>query len=287
MQLSKIFNFWYYLCALIALLPANEVMAQPKIGPEVTIAVSVLNFGYKEFDDNGTLLDREDGLIPGAVLSLSHTSNRWVFAGDISYHGGEVVYDGQTNTPTPVPIKTRTAQNIADLALRSEYWLYPRYAHYLGAGYHHWDRDILPGTDANGGAVGGLFESYAWGTFFIGAKAVVYESRSANWLLDARLLKIIKPTMTVRLNSYDSATLSLGERPGFRVALPWRYTVKKSTSLNVEPYAETFELGRSATTRLTANGAPAFDQFGNPVYIYEPLSQTVNYGLTLGISQHF
>jgi len=136
--------------------------------------------------------------------------------------------------------KNRTNQNIADVALRSEYWLQDtkvsRYALYLGAGYHYWGRDIQPSSDVNGNPVGGLFEAYTWWSGFLGAKAALYESGTSHWLLDARLMQIINPTMDVRFSGYDSVKLTLGERPGLRVSLPWLYTMNRSSSLNVEPF---------------------------------------------------
>lgn len=150
---------------MLLTLPAPLVAkAQPEQGSELAIAGSVLHFGYQEFNDTGKLLDREDGYIPGLMLGLSHTVDRWLFAGDFAYYGGDVDYAGLTNTG--IPINTRTTQNIAGLALRSEYW--PEnakgldYAFYAGAGYHHWDRNILPAATASGAPVSGLFETYRW-----------------------------------------------------------------------------------------------------------------------------
>ena len=271
------------LCTLLALLAPLGAMAQPEKGSELTIAASVLHFGYQESDDAGKLLDREDGFIPGGVLGLSHTVNRWQFAGDFAYHGGDVVYAGQTNTG--IPINTHTRQNIADVAVRAEYWLQSsrgaNFALYLGAGYHHWDRNIQPTTTAGGIPVSGLLETYTWWSGVVGAKAAVYESAYSRLLLDARLLRTVNPAIQINFNGgYDNAKLSLGERWGVRLALPWRHTLSHSSSLIVEPYAESYELGRSATAPLTSNGTVV----GN---VFEPVSHTVNYGLVLGISQHF
>lgn len=275
-------NFFAFLCTLIMVLAPLESIAQPEQGSELTIAGSVLNFGYQEFSDTGKVLDREDGYIPGLVLGVSHTINRWLFAGDFSYHGGEVVYTGQTNTG--IPISTVTRQNIVDLALRSEYWLQNskgvEYALYLGAGYHQWNRDIRP-TTANGAPVGGLFETYTWWSGFLGGKTAVYKSEHAQCLFDMRLLQIINPSIYVNFNGlYDNSRLALGERLAIKLSLPWRYAMNHSSSLLVEPFAESYELGRSATAPLTSNGTTVGS-------VFEPRSQTINYGLVVGLSQHF
>ena len=281
------FNSIRFLCALIVLLFPVAAMAQPEEQPEERWALSVggaiLNFGYREFSDSGTQLNREHGAIPGVALSLSRRQDRWLLVGDYSYHAGGVAYNGQTNTG--VAITTRTDQNIVDMALRAEYWRATtgglNYALYIGTGYHHWERDIQPTRTASGAPVSGLFETYQWWLGFLGAKAVLHESGRARWLLDARLTRPVNPSVTVDFNGrYDNARLYLGERWGARLALPWHYEMSRSTSLIAEPFVESYELGRSATTPLTSNGLTVGG-------VYEPRSESRNYGLAFGISQRF
>ena len=134
-------NRHYLLCELLimlVLLAPIGAMAQPQESLELSIAGSALHFGYKEFDDSGKVLDREDGFIPGFIFGLSQTTDRWVFASDFAFHGGDVIYTGQTNTGTP--ITSRTIQSIGDLSMRTEFWPTDNssfnYGLYLGAGYH-------------------------------------------------------------------------------------------------------------------------------------------------------
>jgi len=275
-------RFITILC-LLALLAPLVALAQPEQGAELTMSGSVMHFGYQEFDDTGKLLDREDGYIPGLALGLSQTVDRWVFAGDFSYHIGDVIYTGQTNTG--IPLSTSTRQNISDIAMHTEYWLNgrnsPGYAFYLGAGYHQWDRDIQPTNTVSGIPVSGLFESYQWWSGFIGIKTEFYQSVSSRWQLDTRLMRTVNPSIYVSNNgAYDSVRLALGERWSARLSLPWRYTIHQYSSLSVEPYVESYQLGRSPTSPLTTNGATVGS-------VFEPHSQTINYGLSIGINQHF
>ena len=271
------------LCALLVLLAPVGAMAWAEEGQELAIGAAVLDFGYQEFSDSGKLLNREDGPIPGLVASLSRSRDRWLLAGDFSYHAGDVTYNGQTNTG--VPITTRTDQKIVDMAVRAEYWQATtgglNYALYLGAGYHRWERDIQPTRTASGAPVGGLFETYEWWLGFLGAKMVLRESGKVRWLLDVRLTRPVNPSITVDFHGlYDNARLDLGERWGARLALPWRYAVSRTAGLIVEPFVESYELGRSATTPLTRNGIVVGT-------VYEPRSESRNYGLVIGISQRF
>ncbi len=255
----------------------------PVSGKEFKIEGSVLHFDYQELDDSGKLLDREKGFIPGFKLGLSQTSEQWVLAGDFALHAGDVAYTGQTQTG--IPISSYTTQNIADLALRSEYWIGDNqstsFALYLGAGYHYWMRNILSTSTSSGTPVNGLLEIYTWWSGFLGMKAEIYQSDFSLWLLDARLTHTINPQITIDFNGmYDKTTLDLGERTGFRLSLPSKYTINKSASLLIEPYAESFELGRSKTSTLDKNGVPGGT-------VFEPYSRTIIYGLSVGISQFF
>ena len=274
---------------LMFLAPAR-VMAQPEEGQALTIGAAVLDFGYQEFSDSGKRLNREDGAIPGLGIGISHSFARWLLSGDFSYHAGDVTYRGQTNTG--IPITSHTDQEIVAMTLRIEYWqattmliqgggLGYNAALYLGVGYHDWVRDIQPTRTAGGAPVSGLFEVYQWWLGFMGAKAVLYESRHADWLLDARLIRPVNPSIKVDFKGrYDNIQLNLGERWGVRLALPWRYAISPSTGLMVEPFMESHALGRGATASLTRNGVPVGT-------VNEPRSESRNYGLVIGINQRF
>ena len=276
-------DFIRALCATLALLWPLVSNAQPEEGTEIEIGASVLNFGYKEFSDSGKLLDREDANIPGTVLRFSYSRKPFLFAGEVSYYGGDIVYDGQTNTG--IPITTRTGEKIVDMAVRAEYWQATpegfNYALYAGAGYRRWERDIRPTRTAAGVPVSGLFEIYEWWFGLLGAKLTLSESPQARWLLDARVVRPVNPSITVEANSlYDKVRLDLGERWGWRLALPWRYSMSQAAGLTVEPFVESFEIGRSATVPATKNGTPVGT-------VTEPRSETRNYGLAISVSSHF
>lgn len=277
------FHIFYWPCSLYLFLMPLAVMAQSDERSALTASATALDFGYQEFDDSGTLLNREDGAIPGVAVSHSHSHGRWLFVGDFSYHAGSVAYSGQTNTG--IAITTRTHQVIVDMALRTEYWQDTfaglEYAFYLGTGYHRWERDIQPTRTVYGAPVSGLFETYQWWLGFAGIRAVLYESDRARWLLDARLTRTVNPSVTVDYNGlYDNTRLYLGERWGGRLAFPLHYTLGQAASFVVEPFVERYELGRSATLPLTRNGLPVDA-------LYEPRSETRNFGLMIGINQYF
>lgn len=276
-------DFFRVLFLALILTASPPALAQPENGWEMTMVGKALNFDYQEFDDTGKLLDKEFGVIPGVGISLSHTQERWLLAGDFSYHMGDVTYDGQTNDG--IQLSTITNQRIADISFRAESWQkrsFGRdYALYLGAGYHLWERDIQATISPSGTPISGLFETYEWWYGFLGAKAVLHTNELVSWLLDVRITRPINPSITVNFNGqHDNIKLSLGERWAKRLSLPFRYASSPSTHITAEPYMETRELGRSATTPLTNGGVTTGT-------VYEPRSESRNFGLMIGINHHF
>jgi len=270
------------LCALCVFFAPLSGHAQAN-ATEFSISSSLLHFDYQEFNDYGKLLDREEGYIPGLAIAINQPVGQWLLGLTLSYHSGETAYSGQTTSG--IPITTTTRQNIVDAAVQTEYWLLTahnlQYAPYFGLGYHLWQRDILPTTTAGGAPVYGLFENYSWWIGFIGIKTQLYSNDDYSCILDMRLTQTIKPEITVDFGgNYDKAALPLGERMGARIALPWRHRLSTDADLLLEPSAEYYELGRSATAPLTSHGTVA----GN---VYEPSSKTFNYALQLGLSQRF
>ena len=246
--------------------------------------MTLLDFGYKEFDDAGRLLDREDGTLPGVALNLARAEGNWTLSGRFTWHAGDVLYDGQTNTG--VPVRSRTDENILDSSLLIERRMRVLQdsiplALYGGIGYRYWERDIRPTRTAAGQAVDGLSEIYRWRYVFLGGRTVLYDFGASRWQLDLRVFRPYRPTIEVdQQGRNDTVILDLGEHTGWRVSFPWEYRTGERTRLVLEPYAEGWDLGRSPTETLTRNGVPVGT-------VYELRSVTRNVGLNIGVQRFF
>lgn len=276
-------NFICVLYTLLVLLIPVKAVAQPEMERALTVSGAALNFGYQEFNDNGKQLNQEHGIIPGLTMRFSQAQGRWLIVGDLSYYSGDVTYNGLTNIGTPVT--TRTGQKIAELSMHAEYWRATaggfNYALYSGAGYYYRERDIQPTRTATGAPVSGLFETYQWWLGFLGAKTVLYTSERAQWILDTRFTRPVNPSVTADFNGVnDGVRLGLGGRWGTRWALPWYYTANQAMGFVVEPFVESYELGRSATMPLTRNGVI----IGT---VSEPRSESFNYGFMISVQRRF
>jgi len=248
------------------------------------IEFSALRFDYREYDDAGKLLDRENGTLPGVVLGLARIEGNWSLNGRFSWHNGNVLYDGQTNTG--VPVRSRTDENIMNTSVSLERrigastdaW---QLAFYGGVGYRFWARDIRATSTSSGQPVDGLSEIYRWRYFFLGGKTLLYRTGMCDWRLDLQLFRPIEPTIEVDYRGRnENFTLDLGARTGWRLALPWEYRLNQRAHLKIEPYMEGWELGRSPTQTLVSNGVPAGT-------VYEPRSGTRNVGVNLGVRYFF
>jgi hypothetical protein len=242
------------------------------------IGLSVLEFGYKEFSYDGGLVDREKGGLPGLAGSLTRTQGPLFVTGEVSYFSGKARYRGQTQSGAP--LNTRTGEMLLDIQMQTGRWYRLRGgivgAVYAGLGYHRWQRDIRPTENING-----LFEIYDWGYGMLGMKGFIYKSGNWEGGIDLRLIHTIFPKVVVNFKgNYDDAHLNLGERFGARLSLPWGYRFNQDTAFTFEPYMEGWNLGRSPTKPLTRNGALAGS-------VFEPRSETRNYGLTVGVARNF
>jgi hypothetical protein len=246
---------------------------------EVHAGIGVVDFGYKEFSESGTLLDREDGLLPGLALEVARRLGDWRLSGDARYFSGNADYDGRTNFGTP--ISTETDERMYSLSarvareFRIDGW---SIAPYAGYGWHRWQRDIKPTQTAGGAPVSGLLEVYTWNTAELGTLAQLTLRERFHVGVDLRLFRVLDPEVEVRFSSvFDEARLPLGERSGARVALISAYELDQHLRIRLELYHEGWSFGRSSAQPLASGGSPT------GVSVMEPRSETRNTGVTLGM----
>jgi len=246
---------------------------------EITYAADLYRFGYKEFDDAGVLLDREDGFVPGAKFSVRKNINHLILNGRAAVYGGSVDYDGQTQVGTP--FQTTTDTNLfhfgADLG-----YSFKHFDLYGTATYKLWERNILPGKDVNGGSVSGLKEDYSWWEFGVKMiKTISAETNNNKLRLGAEIFTIVQPELDVHLLGFDTAKLEMASKRGYRLTADHIWPMSQELSFALGTYYEFYEFGRSKNVQLTVNGTPSGPQ------IYEPKSETSSWGFNLSATQRF
>ena len=255
---------------LIAATGAAVAETSPPVRLSAELGISANHFEYTEFNDAGKILDREIATLPGLTLAILGEWDSMYALGEFSYKKGTARYSGQTNSGAA--LQTDTSETIADAAIQAGRWFmptqFPRYALYGGVGYHQWQRDIKSTP-----SVIGLFETYKWWYGFIGAKGELFKQEHSDWLLDIRVTQPIRPKIVIDFQGAYAVSpeLNLGERPGIRVALPWRFHQKEGTTLTIEPYFEQWNLGRSADSSFRSGSLT--------LTVHEPESETKNTGI--------
>ncbi|MDT8383552.1 MAG: hypothetical protein RRB22_03985 [Gammaproteobacteria bacterium] len=236
------------------------------------LGVSAADFGYQEFDEQNVLLDREDGAIPGMMLEFGIDQGSVSAALRFELADGLVVYDGQTQSGTP--IKTETDEKITNLQAVLRYKLKPlsQYDVMLigGVGQRVWRRDIRATNITSS-----LLEVYRWQYWMLGASAPLWKSGQWSAGIDVRWLRPIQPTMSVHLVGYDDIQLDLRSRDSARIGFPIRIAAQKEWILT--PYWEWWQLGRSMDKALTVNGVPT------ATTVHEPRSDTRIVGITFSV----
>ncbi len=271
----------YSLSLLLTLLSATVLQAASQ---ESYIGTSLLRFNYVEYDDNGKWLDEENGLIPGLVLSSVQRHPGYWTRWDASIGYDLIYYNGQTQSGTP--LQTRSDALLIDMAIMYGQDFAPAYGRemgvYAGLGYRYWLRNIRPGVDANGNNVAGILEHYRWYYGILGYKAMFWAGDRVKTGWDFRFTRMLAAEMGIDFLGYcgyDNTRVSLGEKPGARLAVPVEIRRRHGT-LTITPYYEIIDIGRSNTVFLTRNGS-LVDCDGNGFNdaVYEPRSETRNFGI--------
>ena len=265
------------------LCPLWTVLAAP-LQQEFDLGGELLWFDYREFDTDGSLLDKETGPLPGLAARWQLAGARWFLAAEGEWVPGLVEYDGQTQNGIPVRTDTRTFLFDARLLGGRAFGDGNRFRLFGGLGYHDWYRDIQPGTAVDGSPVAGLLEVYQWAYLLAGGELRIWHSGRHEVHLEGRYRQMLFGTMAVDFKGYqgyDDADVVLATEDGLRLALRWRWELGPGQALVFEPHYATWNLGRSNLAAVIRNGA------STGILILEPRSQTRKVGMQVSYRWRF
>ncbi len=259
----------------LMLVAAGVHCGEPDRAIAASLGVGLLQFEFEEFDAQDRRLVKESGWLPGLEGRFKVTGQRATLSIDLGYYSGDVDYDGQTSAG--VPIDSTTDADILDIALEAAYQLPlglpPRVYFYAGGGYRRWDRNIQ-----SVGAVAGLDETYQWWRAETGVKLQLARGPHA-WDLEAGLLRTLSPQVEVDFGAtFDTVTLDLGERWGWRTAAGWSHQVAPQLTAGVNVFYASWDLGQSGVETLTSNGVATGS-------VFQPRSESRNYGAVLSLQR--
>ena len=230
------------------------------------VTPTIYFFNYQEFDQNGALLNIEEGVIPGVKLSYGDVGKKDSIKFDASFYGGTVDYDGLTQLG--MPHQTETNEQLARLGIsyfQHEETFDPGLL-FVGLHYWYWDRDI---QTRNG--VQGLHEQYTWYETEVGLKFNSPEVEQSRYWLEVSAMYNFKPEMTLFLPSSE-VKFYLDSDWGYRLRAGKTWNHNKGMSTAISVFTEYWEFGRSNTVFTT-------DFFGSSGFLTEPDSQSFHTGI--------
>ena len=241
------------------------------------LAAGTMNFDLEEVDSQGRRIVHESGWLPGVELGAAATRGRAQLRLQASYYDGDVDYDGQTQAQ--VPINSSTDQTIWDAGLTAAWRLavdvVPEFNIYAGINYHYWRRHIQPV-----GAILGLEETYRWWSPRAGLE-IAWQRARDRWMLSGELTRTLNPEVDIdAFATFDSTTLDLGERWGWRGAIGWQHELSPHIAAGIKLFYETWSLGRSDAAILTSNQVPVGT-------ISQPHIDNRNYGVTIELRRRW
>ena len=231
-------------------------------------AAELMYFNYEETDTAGNRLNKETGYIPGVSITASGRFRTASHSFEFSFYGGEVDYDGQTQSGAPH--ETRTEQTIYRLLYRASAPLETTDAELYGKVYwQQWDRDIQPNfNDILNSNVSGLFERYEWWSIEGGVEVPLMRKDRQDLLLGLGVLTTLYGTITIDLDGlgFGEPVLDLGDGIGFFGELKYNIRQWRTGSLQLGVTYRTWEFGRS-NSKTISNGTEL-------ITVTEPESQT-------------
>ena len=264
---------------LILLISLPVLAYHPEDGMDANAVVT--HFDFAEYSDMQEKVVTERGWIYGGDLEFKTTFSRIYFQANAALHQGNVAYQGQAQG-SGEPHSTRTTETMADYSFgigrAYETWRRHDYAFiYAGIGFHQWVRDIQ--TKDN---VLGLYELYRWWYAHVGARGFLWRVGPVHFFGEIAILRTLYPEMTIsfRSNDVDNAVLKLGEHYSAKFTLPIRILLGRRFQMNIEPFFEAWDLGRSEHMDLTTQGIVVGG-------VHEPRSTSRMWGMNIGFSMRF
>lgn len=277
---EKKYHFWAFQLILFLFFSSQGAYADKN---EIYVGVGLNSFNYREYNDSQAFLDGESGLIPGVLLKLRTNKPASFYELVFGLYSSKIDYDGQTQTG--IPHKTKSYATIFDGQFKLATKLYAKDYLYAGAGYRYWYRNIYPGRTPSGTLVSGVLEEYSWPYLLLGYQANLYEKENIDVGLDVRLTHMLSARMNIDFLGYcgyDNTHFDLGNRDGWRFAVPVKIKSASAMTFFITPYYEIIDIGKSNSVSLTRNGT-LVDCNSDGYYdgAYEPRSETRNLGIEL------
>lgn len=249
---------------------------------EVSFGGGATYQNYREKQDGGGTLDKEEGWMPNVQGSASWLFNNGIFVNaNVNYAWGDTDYTGgvtDLNTGQHSPYKGHTRNDIVDVQGKIGYAMSPGsnwlITPYLTYGHRYWDRDLgNPQEKYNTNYIGGgLIVDYKIMPRLVASLDAMGATTFANDL-----------DVKSRNSRLSNTSHSLGDEPMAKVKLGLDYALEDNWHLYGAVNYTYFSYGRSDNTDATYHGSYLGIPYTAQVPVYEPKSHTHNVDLDLGV----
>jgi hypothetical protein len=141
----------------------------------------------------------------------------------------------------------------------------------VGLGYHSWDRILSEYQE----------EVYSWFYIPLGFRWTIGAGRRLEGAIDISARIMFAGRMAGRNMGYKDFYVNLGNKPGYRIALPLTYHLNSLWAFTITPWYDYSSIGKS-------NSVPWYQRNGSyEGEVYEPDSTTKQYGINIGTKLYF
>lgn len=227
---------------------------------------------WQEFDSRGRRLVHESGTLQGAQLSATLKCRDWEFGGAWAQLDGTRVYDGQTNSGTPVVSQSALRQSIGHFQTRyrlTDAWQ-------IGAklsGQTTW-RDI-----ASAGGASGYPERFDWTILSVGTQWRT-QLAGGQLALGAWAGSQLNSAMTLQLPGRDPSALALGPIQQYEISLAWNTPLSLGWNVQADVHYVATDVGQGAESIVYRSGIPVG-------VARQPHTSTVEIPLSLRLGYRF
>lgn len=260
----------YMIKRMFMFLWALLLLYTPPSFAELQVGAGGFTFDYREVL-SPPFKSTEQAFLPYYELSFQTPARRslWHYAATIRFAQGETLYDGSLMDGTPVTGKTRNIFSALELrAVRPlaspDQDAANRYALYTGLDLQYWLRGLGGASPYN--------ETYVSAWLPLGVRMSGQINANTTVGLDVSCLLMLAGT--IYIDAFD-VTLDLGRDSGWKVALPFTFSLEQGNQLRITPWYQYTSFSKS-------NDKQVYFIQNNKLKtgtIYEPASHTSQLGL--------
>lgn len=229
---------------------------------------NIKHFNYEEFEDNNLFLDESHRQLPGVKLGMEWQWPAWYLSVDSSMSSGIEGYSRFSPSSKPafdgVPIDSNASDTFIIDSLLTSGYRFGTNKHnysslYAGLGYQFLYRGHRDGQETLGSSAAGLNQYHTSVYAALGGKWAMFNGQNLGGALDIQARHTLAGKSNRTVPGQEQADFTLGNDWSVRLSLPFQYVISKGSSLTLQPYVETWDLGendsakRSLYNRSTGN----------------------------------